>query len=194
MNSDSESDYETVVLATMRKLGTATANQVSRLTKRKYDTAKSYLEKLERKGFVYTKKEGCRTFYILMPTGNYERTKPDRSVLEVKNEGYGRPSFKVPIIRASNVNEIIPTKGFVCHPSVKGSSLGREFVRCHFNGEYQIGITSLGAMPSTDFVPDINLRVSWTKTGLTTNTSCIGHIRNLKGDQEEFAVRTVSNI
>ena len=191
-DSNDYDGYEDTVLGYVRRFGTVTANQIARLSKRKQETAKRYLDKLEKNGYVYSKNQGKRTYYILMPTGNYDRVCPDRSKVEIKTEVYGRPSSNIPLVRAKTPLEIIPQKGFVCHPSTKGISCGREFIRCHFNGEYQVGITSIGAMPSTDFIPDINLKVSWTKTGLTTNTSCIGHIKNLNGDQEEYAVRTVS--
>ena len=194
MTESSDSDtYKDTVLAVVRRFGTVTANQVSRLTKRKQETAKRYLDLLEKEGQVYTKNQGKRTYFILMPSGNFNRVKPDRSEVEIKTEVYGRPSFQFPLIRGKTALEIIPQKGFVCHPSTQGISCGREFVRCHYNGEYQVGIKEVGAMPSTDFIPDTNLRVRWNKTGLTTNTACIGYIKNLNGDQEEFTVRTVSN-
>ena len=194
MTDSTDSDtYKDTVLKVVRRFGTVTANQVSSITKRKQETAKRYLDILEKEGYVYSEKQGNRTYFVLMPSGNYNRVKPDRSRVEIKNEVYGRPSFQFPLIRGKTALEIIPQKGFVCHPSMTGISCGREFVRCHFNGEYQIGITSIGAMPSTDFIPDLNLRVRWSKTGLTTNTSCNGYIKNLNGDQEEFTVRTVSN-
>ena len=191
-SKDSDS-YKDTVLKVVRRFGTVTANQVSSITKRKQETAKRYLDLLKEEGYVYTEKQGNRTYFVLMPSGNYNRVRPDRSKVENKNEVYGRPSSQFPLIRGKTALEIIPQKGFVCHPSMTAISCGREFLRCHFNGEYQIGITSIGAMPSTDFIPDLNLRVRWNKTGLTTNTACIGYIKNLNGDQEEFTVRTVSN-
>lgn len=184
-------DYENTILGILRKMGTVTANHIARRTNRKQETAKRYLDKLELKGLVYSTKSGKTTYFTLMPNGNHRDPRPDRRKMESKNEVYAHPSLNIPFRRAKTHLEIINEKGFVCHPSIKGSEVDRTFMRCHFNGEYQVSVRKKGDMRSVDYLADTDVRIWWKKNGLNTNVSCICEIR-VPNDPEPFKLRTVS--
>lgn len=184
-------DYENTILGILRKMGTTTANYIARRTHRKQETAKRFLDELEEKGLVYSTKSGRTTYFTLMPSGNHRDPRPDRKKMELKNEGYAHPSQSIPFRRAKTTLEIIGEKGFVCHPKIKGTDVDRTFIRCHFNGEYQVSIKKKGSMKSVDYLADTDIRLWWKKNPLNTNVACICEIR-IPSDPDPFIFRTVS--
>ena len=189
--TETTEDYDNRVLGVLRRLGTSTANNIASRTKRKPETARRSLDRLTEKGLVYPSKSGRITYFTLMPDGKSKRIKPDRKKSGNDNEVYAHPSQTFPFHRANTRLEIIPEKGFVCHPEIKGIELDRQFIRCHFNGEYQVSIKQKGDMKSVDYLADTDIRLWWKKNGLNTNTSCICEIR-VPYDPEPFIFRTVS--
>lgn len=184
-------DYDNRVLGVLRTLGTSTANDIARRTKRKQETARRSLDRLTEKGLVYQSKSGRITYFTLMPDGKSKRVRPAPKKNGNHNEVYTHPSQKFPFHRAKTRLQIIPEKGFVCHPQIKGSEVGRDFIRCHFNGEYQVAIIKKGDMKSVDYLADTDIRIWWKKSGLNTNVQCNCEIR-IPNDPEPFILRTVS--
>lgn len=184
-------DYDNRVLGVLRTLGTSTANDIARRTKRKQETARRSLDRLTEKGLVYPSKSGRITYFTLMPDGKSKRIKPAGKKNGIDNEVYAHPLQNIPFARAKTRLEIIPEKGFVCHPEIKGSEVGRDYIRCHFNGEYQVPIKHKGDMKSVDYLAETDIRIWWKKHGLNTNTACICEIR-IPHDPDPFILRTVS--
>lgn len=189
--TETTEDYDNRVLGVLRKLGTSSAGTIARRTKRKQETARRSLDRLCEKGLVYTSKSGRITYFTLMPDGKSKRIKPDRSSSGIKCDAYAHPSQNVPFRRAKTRLEIIPERGFVCHPEIKGSEVDRTFIRCHFNGEYQVAIKKKSEMKSVDYLAETDIRIWWKKHNLNTNVACICEIR-VPYDPEPFTMRTVS--
>ena len=189
--SESPEDYDTRVLGVLKTLGTSTANYIASKTKRKQETARKSLDRLAEKGLVYSTKSGKRTYFTLMPNGKTDRIRLAKKKMEKKTEVYAHPSLKLPIHRASTRLELIPEQGFVCHPSIKGFEVGRDYIRCHFNGEYQLKIAKKGDMKSVDYLANTDTRIWWEKNGLSTNVACTCEIR-IPNDPVPFMMRTVS--
>lgn len=199
MTSDEQQAYDDRVLVLLRQYGTITPNKLASVTKRKHETARASLDRLEDAGLIYATKSGNRTYYTLMPSGGNLRCKPDRKRVEIKTDGVARPSNPpsipsqpiFPLHRANNRLEVIPERGFVCYPLVTGSEVTRDFVRTHVDGEFQIKIHKIGQFKTTDYIADSDVRIRWSKTGLSTNVSMTGKIQ-MPSDREAFAIRTVS--
>lgn len=126
-----------------------------------------------------------------MPDGNSKRIKPDRSSSGIKCDACTHPSQNIPFHRANTRLEIIPKTGFVCHPQLKGEECDRTFIRCHFNGEYQVNIRKKGDMKSVDYLAESDIRIRWKKYNLNTNVACECEIYT-PSDPKPFKMRTVS--
>lgn len=195
MSETDGSSYGEVLFSLITRLGPQTANACARYTGRKQETAKRHLTILVENGQLYTKKVGKTVYYALMPNARYE---PDPKKWEsesgVYNGGYVRASSIPRFSRASNRTEVIPIPGFVCHPSIKGKNVDREWIRAHVNGEYQIRIAKVGSMKTTDYFADTDIRIKWDMNGLNTNVQCHGQIfLNQTGDIRPWTLRTVSD-
>ncbi len=199
MNFPTDEEYDNRVMEIMRQYGTITPNKLASVTKRKHETAKHSLTRLEEKGLIYSTKIGNRTYYTLMPTGKNNRVKPDGKRGKNKTDRVARPldppsipsQPEFPLHRANNRLEVIHERGFVCYPLVTGSEVTRDFVRTHIDGEFQVKIHKIGQFKTTDYIADSDIRIRWSKTGLSTNVSMIGKIQ-MPNDREAFTVRTVS--
>lgn len=206
MTTSDQDAYDQRVLELMKQYGTLTPNKLASITKRKHETARFSLNRLEEKGYIYSTRSGNRTYYTLMPSGGNLRYRPDTRRLEKKMEdsndrvtriscysdveGKGdQPLF--PLKRASNRFEVIPERGFVCYPSVTGSEVSRDFIRAHVRGEYQIKIRKIGQFKTTDYIPETDTRIRWTKRGLNGNVAMHGKIQ-IAQEKEAFKIRTVS--
>lgn len=205
MTTDQEA-YDQEVLRLMTQYGTLTPNKLASVTKRKHETAKASLDRLEDGGYVYLTRMGNRSYYTLMPSGGNFRYRPDTRRLEkkveVSNDRVARiscvssdqgkesqPPFQ--LHRASNRFEVIPERGFVCYPPVTASEVSRDFIRAHVKGEYQVKIRHIGQFKTTDYIPETDTRIRWTKRGLNGNVSMIGKIQ-IPEEKEAFKIRTVS--
>lgn len=205
MTTDQEA-YDQRVLELMKQYGTLTPNKLASVTKRKHETARFSLLRLEEKGLIYSTKMGNRTYFTLMPSGGNSRYRPDtrrlEKKMEVSNDRVTRiscissgqeekfqPIF--PLHRATNRFEMIPERGFVCYPSVTGSEVSRDFIRTHVRGEYQVKIRKIGEFKTTDYIPETDIRIRWTKKGLNGNIAMHGKIQ-IPQEKEAFKIRTVS--
>lgn len=199
MTVTNRDDYDKEVLRLLTQYGTVTPNKIASITHRKQETAKASLDRLEDSGYVYSTKSGNRTYYTLMPGGNNRRYRPDVRRMEDRNDRVARisqvssesdqPIFQ--LRRAANRLEVIPERGFVCYPSVTGSEVSRDFIRTHVKGEYQVKITKIGEFKTTDYIPETDIRIRWTKKPLNTNIAMLGKIQ-IPQEKEAFKIRTVS--
>lgn len=199
MTTEEQTRYDTRVLELIKQFGTITPNKLASVTKRKHETAKASLVRLEDEGYVYSTKSGNRTYYTLMPGGKNKRIKPDVRRVENSNDRVARISYISPLSdqppfllhRANNRLEVIPERGFVCYPSVTGSEVSRDFIRTHVRGEYQVKIRKIGQFKTTDYIPETDIRIRWTKKGLNGNIAMHGKIQ-IPEEREAFKIRTVS--
>lgn len=183
------------VYSVLLQLGTATINQVARRLKRKHETISRAVLSLEEKGKVNIWKKGNVKYVSLRPDSTTKRVRPDSRKMEEKqggnNEVYARTSYNSPITRAKMVSERVPLDGFVLHPDTRGADVGREWVRVHVNGEYQVKIDQVG-----DFKPynrNDDVSIVWKTAYLNTNTAYNGKVF-LKGtDNTAFSVRAVES-
>ena len=199
MTNVEQESYDKEVLRLMTQYGTITPNKLASITKRKHETARAALSRLEDRGYIYSKKMGNRTYYTLMPNGGNLRYRPDVRGLEDSNDRVTRisymshdsdkPSFLLK--RAANRFEVLPERGFVCYPSVKASEVSRDFIRAHVKGEYQVKIIRIGQFKTTDYIPDSDIRIRWAKNGLNGNVAMHGKIQ-IPEEKEAFKIRTVS--
>lgn len=187
-----ETDQE--VYRVLLELGTATINQLASRVKHKHETVARAVQRLEEQGKVNVLKSGNVRYVSLRPDSTTLRVRPDSSKCYNKkgkrNEVYARTSCEVPFFRSKSVAERVPIPGFVCHPKTKGCDLGREWVRAHVNGTYQINIRKVG-----DFKPynrDNDVAIEWATSYLNTNTAYNGKVF-LKGtDTDAYNIRAVS--
>lgn len=175
------------------QLGTATINDLARRLKHKHETIARAVQRLEESGKVNILKSGNTRFVSLRPTPINKRVRPDSKKRGEKrgigNEVYARSSCDSPILRAKTVAERVPLDGFVCHPKTKGCDLGREWVRSHVNGEFQINIKGVGDFKPYNRADDV--AIEWTRSFLNTNTAYNGKVY-LKGeDTQAFSIRAV---
>lgn len=180
------------VIGLLNTYATLTANAVADRAGCKHETAKRLLIELENDGLVYSRKEGNRVYYTSFPmekNGDRRKVHPAPKKVEIKTDPYAHPS-PTPL-RAATRLQVIPVRGFVCHPAINGDEVGREFVRSHFSGEYQVSIKQIGSLKTCDALPDTETRVYWKKTGLSTNVSCNGEIY-FKDNPKPVRIRTVS--
>ena len=203
MATTEQETYDKRVLELMKQYGTITPNKLASITKRKHETARFSLNRLEERGYIYSTKAGNRTYYTLMPNGGNLRYRPDtrrlEKKMEVSDDRVARISYQssspdqplFPLHRASNKFEVIPERGFVCYPTVTGSEVSRDFIRAHVRGEYQVRITKIGQFKTTDYIPDTDTRIRWTKKGLNGNVAMHGKIQ-IHDEKEAFKIRTVS--
>lgn len=193
MTTDDQKEFDDRVIELVRQYGTITPNKLASVTKRKHETARASLVRLEEEGLIYSTKSGNRTYYTLMPGGKNIRCKPDVKRVENKSDGSGRVSYPpFQLRRANNRLEVIPERGFVCYPNVTGNEVSRKFIRTHLNGQYQVKIRQIGQFKTTDYIPDTDTRVYWKKNPLTTNIAMIGKIQ-MPNEIPPYAIRTVSD-
>ena len=193
-NKATEEEYKQIVLSLVRKRGTVTPNQIARLTKRKHETAARMLRILAEESLVYCDKDGKTTYYTLRGTpGLNERVRPDRSenhsTVEEKHDGCGRGTVDAHF-RARTPLEIYPREGFVCHPSMKGSDLDREFVRFHVNGLYVVPVVKEGKFMS--YFPDTDRSIRWESSNLQLQKVYNADVFLHNGDKDGFSVRMVT--
>ena len=195
MRAEEQDAYDKQVLDLCRSYATVNANTIARLTKRKYETARDSLRRLEYNGYLYQTKSGKVTYFTCSSNGTNKRLVPDRKEpavqVEQLNGVYAHAPWTDDLHRARTLLEMIPTKGFVCYPTVRASDVSRDYVRAHHNGEYQIGIVSVGRMPSVYDFPESQVRIYWTKSKLNTNVAYNGKIY-LAPDTRPYNVKTVS--
>lgn len=197
--TNEQETYDVRVIELMKQYGTITPNKLASVTKRKHETARASLSRLEEKGYVYSTRMGNRTYYTLMPSGGNLRYKPDVRRMEDSNDRVTRISCISPnpdqppfqLKRATNRFEVIPERGFVCYPSVTASEISRDYVRTHVRGEYQVKIRKIGQFKTTDYIPETDIRIRWTKNGLNGNIAMHGKIQ-IPEEKEAFKIRTVS--
>lgn len=162
----------------------------------KYDTVRDYLEKFEEDGLCYHEDIGRTRYYTIYPDwkSRLSIARSDKPVgqIGIHNDAYARTSCEGENHRGKTGTERICEVGFVCHPSVRGNEVSREFIRSHVNGEYQVQIVKVGSMKSVEWL-DNSIQVKWKGSSLNCNHQATGSIRNLMGDPEPFSVRTVSN-
>lgn len=193
-NDPTQPDYEQVVLALVRKYGTVTANQIASITKRKHETAARMLRILTETNKVYCDRKGKTSYFTLRTdVSTPNRVRPDRRKTPKKegenNEGCGRGSVDG-LERARTPLEIYPREGFVLHPSVKGSDVGREWVRFHVNGQYVVPIEKEGNFVS--YFPDSDRSIEWNTSYLQTQPVYNGNVFLHNGDAYAFSVRMVT--
>ena len=195
MRAEEQSAYDEQVLTLCRSYATVNANLIARLTKRKYETARDSLRRLEYNGYLYQTKSGKITYYTVSTSGTSKRVVPDRKMQtplqEQTNGVYVQAPWNDDLHRARTLLEMIPTKGFVCYPTVRASDVTREYIRAHHNGEYQIGIVSVGKMPNVYDFPESDIRIYWTKSKLNTNVSYNGKLY-IPPDTRPYNIKTVS--
>lgn len=195
MTEEEQTAYEEVVLAIVRRYGTTTANQVSRLTKRKHETAARMLRILTEKGLVYSDKSGRTVYYTLrVDSTPLPRVRPDRpkteGKVEEKTEGCGRGSVDV-FKRGRTPVEIYPEVGFVLHPSIRGADVGREWVRFHTNGQFVVPVKKEGSFIS--YFPDTDQSIEWETSYLSTQTVYNAKVFLHNGDMFAYSVRMVAS-
>ena len=188
-------ETDQAVYRVLLELGTATINQIARRLGRKHETVARAVQHLEESGKVNVLRNGNTKYVSLRPDSTTKRVRPvDENAPSKKgnrNEVYARTSSDSPFLRSKSVAERVPIPGFVCHPNTKGCDLGREWLRMHVNGEYQIKILKVG-----DFKPynrEDDVGIQWSTSYLNTNTAYNGKIF-LKGtDTQAFSVRAVGS-
>lgn len=195
MTEEEQIAYEEVVLSLVRRYGTTTANQIARLTKRKHETAARMLRILTEKGLVYSDKNGKTVYYTLrVDSTPLPRVRPDRPKKGVKveenTEGCGRGSQNL-FKRGRTPLEIYPQEGFVLHPSVRGSDVGREWVRFHVNGQYIVPVKKEGQFVS--YFPDTDQSIEWETSYLSTQPVYNAKVFLHNGDIFAYSVRMVAS-
>ena len=193
MNEEEQTSYEEVVLTLVRRLGTTTPNQIARLTKRKHETAARMLRILTEKGLVYSDKKGNKTYFTLRSDSTpLPRVRPDRpkkvEKVEEKTEVCGRGSLDL-FKRARTPLEIYPEEGFVLHPSIRGSDIGREYIRFHVNGQFIVPVKKEGKFVS--FFPDTDQSIKWETSYLQTQPVYNGTVFLHNGDTIGYNIRMV---
>lgn len=175
------------------KMGTATINQIASVLNRKHETISRAVLRLEENGKVNILKNGRTKFVSLRPSPLTKRVRPDIPKKGEqggnKNEVYARTSCEFPITRAKLPAERVSLDGFVLYPTVRGCDVGREWVRVHHNGEYQIKIDHVG-----DFKPynrNDDVAVKWEMSFLNTNKAYNGKVFLKDGDPSAFSIRAV---
>ena len=183
------------VYRTLLTIGTATINQLASILKRKHETVDRAVRRLEENGRVNVIKDGRTRYVTLRPSPVTKRVRPASTKPIVRtgdeNEVYARTSCISRLMRAKTVSERVTMDGFVLHPETKGCDIGREWVRVHVNGEYQVTITKVGDFRS--YNRDDDVAVKWTQSYLNTNKAYNGKIF-LKGtDTRAYSVRAVES-
>lgn len=181
------------VYETLLRLGTATINQIASILKRKHETVSRAVLRLEENGKVNILKSGKTKYVSLRPMGNNKRVCPASPGKGRKggndNDVYTHPSCEFPLTRAKLVCERVQLDGFVLHPQTRGCDVGREWTRCHCNGEYQVQIIKVG-----DFKPynrNDDVGIQWNTSYLNTNTAYNGKVFLKDADTVPFSIRAV---
>ena len=183
------------VYSLLLKLGTATINQLASILKRKHETVARAVQRLEENGRVNTLRNGNKRYVTLRPDSHTKRVRPVSQNLPPKtgnkSEVYARGSSEIPFMRAKTVSERVPLDGFVLHPSTRGCDIGREWVRCHINGTYNIRIRTIGDFKA--YNRDDDVAINWKLSNLNTNKAYNGKVF-LKGtDTQAYSIRAVES-
>lgn len=183
------SNLDDTVYNLILSLGSCTINMLASKLKRKHETIGRACQRLEENGRVYSEKVGARRYYTARPISHIERVRPAPEKREIKTDPYGRGSVEFPIRRARSQVERIPTAGFVLHPLTKGADVGRDWVRAHINGEYQIKVLEVG-----DFKPYNKLdddAIEWKRGILGVNPVYRAKVYLHDTDTVPYSIRAV---
>ena len=179
----------------LQRLGTATINQLASILKRKHETVSRAVLRLEENGLVSILKNGRTRYIFLRPSPANKRVRPAVQKEGRKggndNEVYARTSCEFSITRAKIPAERVPLDGFVLHPSVRGCDVGREWVRVHNNGEYQVKIVQVGDFRSYNRNDDV--AISWDTAFLNTNKAYNGKVFLKDTDLSAYSIRAVES-
>lgn len=183
------------VYSLLQRLGTATINQLASILKRKHETVSRAVLRLEENGQVSILKNGRTRYVSLRPSSANKRVRPAVQKEGRKggndNEVYARTSCDFSITRAKIPAERVPLDGFVLHPSVRGCDVGREWVRVHNNGEYQVKIVQVGDFRSYNRNDDV--AISWDTAFLNTNKAYNGKVFLKDTDLSAYSIRAVES-
>ena len=183
------------VYSLLQRLGTATINQLASILKRKHETVSRAVLRLEENGQVSILKNGRTRYVSLRPSPANKRVRPAVQKEGRKggndNEVYARTSFNFSITRAKIPAERVPLDGFVLHPSVRGCDVGREWVRVHNNGEYQVKIVQVGDFRSYNRNDDV--AITWDTAFLNTNKAYNGKVFLKDTDLSAYSIRAVES-
>ena len=183
------------VYSLLLTLGTATINKMASKLKHKYETVEKAVYRLEENGKINIIRNGKIRYITLRPSPLTKRVRPasDKSFTKAgnNNDVYAHPSYISTLVRGKTVSERVPLDGFVLHPATRGCDVGREWVRVHFNGEYQVRVTKVG-----DFKPynrDDDVATKWQQSFLNTNSAYNGKIYLKDTDTTAYSVRAVES-
>lgn len=183
------------VYSLLQRLGTATINQLARQLGRKHEVVARAVQRLEESGKVNVLKSGNTRYVSLRPVSPNKRVRPADNKSTYKrwkqDEVYARSSCDPPVLRAKSVAERVPLDGFVCHPQTKGCDLGRDWVRSHVNGEFQIAIKNVGDFKPYNRADDV--AIEWRTSYLNTNTAYNGKVFLKDADTQAFSIRAVES-
>ena len=183
------------VYQTLLRVGTATINRIASILKRKHEVVDRAVRRLEENGKVTIIRDGRTRYVSLRPNSTTKRVRPDSKKSFSKagndNDVYARASSISRPMRGKTVSERVTMDGFVLHPATRGCDIGREWVRVHTNGEYQVKILKVGDFRSYNNEDDVATK--WERSFLNTNIAYNGKIF-LKGtDTRAFSVRAVES-
>lgn len=187
--------YDDRILDYIQSVGTVSIAMVSKNLGIKYDTVKDAIYRLSEDGKIYhiNGTESPRMYSVWCSVKKTD--KPDiqnpveKGVLGITPELYGRISGG--IRRATQPNEIIREKGFVCHPKVNPKVLGLDFIRSHYRGCYTVDIIKKGKVEETYALPEYNATGGWRTTVMrnTGNLMVYGHIK-IRDEEWKFHALT----
>lgn len=183
------------VYRVLLQIGTATINQIASKLKRKHETVANAILRLEENGKVNIIRNGRIRYVTLRPNSTTKRVRPASEKTPMKNgngnEVYARSSSVSTFMRGKTVSERVTMDGFVLHPATRGCDVGREWVRVHVNGEYQIKIKKVGDFKA--YNRDDDVAVQWYQSFLNTNKAWNGKIYLKDTDTEVYRVRAVES-
>ena len=196
MRKQDQEDMDRKVLSYIRAKGTVNVNRVAGHIQRKWETAEKSLKRLSLKGLAFYHPD--MHLWSIWPDHASPRYFEDgQHTQKMEKDGksheyYVREFPSSESIVRGEVGQTIEKRGFLCHPSMKGSEIPRTFVRGHLHGQYLVTIKTVGQMPSTFALKDIETTGGWIAKKMNGNLCYYGHI-NEPSDPKTWKFHTMSD-
>jgi len=203
--------FDRKVLIYIRAKGTVNANEIAKQFGKKWETANASILRLVEQGKVFYHPEmgDNPCFYSIWKDPRdqpltkrkaYAERKAKLSEEQSVSEGASDTDgdlyadIRLEWMRAEVPDQVLEQKGFVCHPSVKGSDLSQSFVRAHLHGQYLVRIVKVGRTPDTYLVPDTQITGGWTARLMkgAGNKCYYGHIK-FPNDRQPYRFHSMAD-
>jgi len=199
MRKSEREDFDRRVFVYIKAKKTVNVNEVAKKFGKKWETANASIQRLVREGKVFYHPEmgDNPCIFSIFPekrndpiTRSVPKAEPDAK----PSEGDIYAQFDIEWRRAEVPDEVIEEKGFVCHPSVKGSDINQRFVRAHLHGQYLVRIVKVGRTPDTYVVPGTEITGGWTSRIMrgAGNRCYYGHLK-FPYDRDKYKFHTMSD-